>query len=83
MRCERGGTDVLMLLDPGEVFEHAHLDPSITELISGEVELTVDGAPMLLVPGVEVRIPADAPHVLVNKGSSVAGVKCVHIHVTT
>lgn len=72
---------MLMLLDPGEVFEHAHLDPSITELISGEVVLTVDGVPAALVPGVPVWIPPHAPHMLVNNGSSVAGVKCIHVDI--
>jgi quercetin dioxygenase-like cupin family protein len=72
---------MLMQLDPGEVFQHTHLDPSITALVTGDVELSVDGARWMLVPGVEVRIPADAPHVLVNKGPSPAVLQCWHLDV--
>jgi quercetin dioxygenase-like cupin family protein len=70
-----------MMLEAGEVFEHAHLDPSITELIHGVVELLVSGRSSRLEQGVEVVIPAEAPHVLVNRGSDPALIKCVHIDV--
>ncbi len=67
-----------MVLEPGEVFEHAHADPSITMLVDGDVEFSVDGTTFWLIPNERVHVPAGASHVLVNRGTGRATVECGH-----
>ena len=72
---------MLMLLEPGEVFEHAHAEPSTTTLVEGDVEFTVNGALCTLVPDEDCYVPAYASHVLVNRGDGPAIVRCGHLDV--
>lgn len=67
-----------MLLEPGEVFEHTHADPSITVLVDGDVEFSVEGETSRLVPDERIYVPGGASHVLVNRGAGHAIVQCGH-----
>jgi len=50
-------------VDPGATFpEHQHPHEQIVSVISGELELVVDGARHLLKPGVVYVIPPNAKH---------------------
>lgn len=42
--------------------EHSHLHEQITHVLSGEFELTVEGDPKRLVPGIIAVIPSHAKH---------------------
>lgn len=67
-----------MALAPGEVFQHAHLDRSITLLVQGTVDLEVGDKREPLVTGLPTPIDAELPHRLINVGSQLAVLKCVH-----
>jgi quercetin dioxygenase-like cupin family protein len=69
---------VLMVLDPGEVFEHSHSDVSITVLVRGTVELAMEDTRTLLRRGEVVTVGAATPHTLTNVGPAKALVECVH-----
>jgi uncharacterized cupin superfamily protein len=70
---------MLMVLEPGEKFEHAHRDASITELLTGSVDLSIEGTRTRLLPGVAVPVDAETHHTLLNVGHEPAIVKCLHI----
>jgi uncharacterized cupin superfamily protein len=69
---------VYIHLQPGETFEHVHVDQSFTTLVEGEVVLEVNGSRVALVTGLPTLVDANSPHRLVNTGRSIASVKCVH-----
>lgn len=45
-----------------ELPEHHHPHQQITNIINGELEMTVDGNTMLCTPGMVVTIPSNVPH---------------------
>ena len=49
-------------LDPGEVTNHHHPHEQIGYVLSGQVELTIDGHVKTLGPGDAYYIPQNAPH---------------------
>lgn len=67
-----------ILLEPGESFEHFHVDESTSELVSGSVELVLPSETRIMKQGREERIPAKTRHVLKNTGEKVARVRCLH-----
>jgi quercetin dioxygenase-like cupin family protein len=67
-----------IILEPGEVFEHYHANPSTTYLIEGRVRLSFDGREFNLKPGQVIVIPPSVPHVIENLGSNSARVGCGH-----
>ena len=68
----------IIVLDPGESFEHWHSDDSITELHSGRVRCRFSGKVVVLSPGEKIEIPAGVDHTLENFGSEKAYVGCTH-----
>ncbi|MFN3576565.1 MAG: cupin domain-containing protein [Tabrizicola sp.] len=53
----------IALLEPGETFAlHSHPEPEVYFGLDGEGEVTIDGRPHLLAPGVALYIPAGAVH---------------------
>ena len=68
-----------MILSAGEIFQHAHGDPSITMLVEGAVQLEVPGSRTALIEGDATSVDANVPHVLINVGQGLAIVKCVHL----
>jgi quercetin dioxygenase-like cupin family protein len=65
----------LIQLQPGETFSHAHDVISTTALVSGEVELTMEGQTVRLTT-TPVVIRAGVTHVLTNVGTSIATIAC-------
>lgn len=51
-----------IFLDPGEVTNHHHPQEQIGYVLSGKVEITIDGLTKTLGPGDAYRIPPNAPH---------------------
>jgi quercetin dioxygenase-like cupin family protein len=50
-------------VDPGASFpEHQHPHEQIVSVLSGELQLVVDGVPQVLTPGVVFVIPPNVPH---------------------
>lgn len=44
------------------IHEHWHPEEEVYEVIEGELELTIEGAPCLARPGVAAIVPANAKH---------------------
>jgi quercetin dioxygenase-like cupin family protein len=70
-----GGSMALIQLEPGETFSHAHDVVSTTALVSGDVELTMEGQTIRLT-ATPVVIQAGVTHVLRNVGTSIATIAC-------
>ena len=50
-------------VDPGAMLpEHSHLHEQIANVLEGRFELTVDGEPRVLEPGMVAVIPGGVPH---------------------
>lgn len=50
-------------LDAGAILpEHAHINEQIVNVVEGELELTVDGEPVILTPGKVMVLPPNLPH---------------------
>jgi quercetin dioxygenase-like cupin family protein len=71
----------VIILEPGEIFEHTHSQNSTTDLQAGLVRCSYDDVSIELRPGNTVLIPAGVPHVLENIGEVPAHVGCRHIDV--
>ena len=54
---------------------HDHPHEQVVNLISGEFELTVDGEPLMLVPGKVVVIPGGVPH----SGRSISACRIIDV----
>jgi mannose-6-phosphate isomerase-like protein (cupin superfamily) len=65
-----------IVLRPGESFEHAHLEESVTRHVQGTIELHFDGRILLLKEHEEIDIPARIHHVTRNVGKSLAIFDC-------
>lgn len=68
----------IIILEPGEVFEHYHSEVSETDVLRGSVRCAFNGEVLRMHPGDSVTIPADTPHTLENVGSVEAHVGCRH-----
>ena len=66
------------MLEPGEVFEHMHQEDSTTILLEGNVDIVIDGDRAALVTGQPKSIPGGTGHWLINVGTTIAMLKCVH-----
>lgn len=61
--------------DPAHVHDHDHL----FTVISGEVEIRIDGEPILLVANMSFRVPGKGRHSVWNPGLSTAFVMGVNL----
>ena len=48
--------------DGASVHEHAHAQEEVWEILSGELEVTIDGVTQIALPGVVAIIPANVVH---------------------
>lgn len=69
---------MMMMLGPGEEFEHSHAEESVTILAQGDVEFSFGGRTFMLVRGERVVVPPAASHTLRNRGLTVALIECGH-----
>ena len=67
-----------IILEPGEVFEHFHSEPSQTVLLEGLVQMTFGEKFVPLVLNQMVDVPAQMSHTLKNVGTKEAVVWCSH-----
>jgi quercetin dioxygenase-like cupin family protein len=51
-----------MRLEPGEITNHRHRQEQMGYIVSGEVEVTIDGHTRVLGPGDAYAIPGDVQH---------------------
>ena len=66
-----GGNVTLFAFDAGqELSEHSAPFDALVFVLEGELELTIDGAPVRATPGTVVRMPADVPHSVVANVAS-------------
>jgi len=65
-------------LDPGEIFEHYHGSESVTEHISGRLQLQTETEERPLAHGESYKVPPNTRHTLVNVGDEPATVACWH-----
>lgn len=66
----------IIILEPGEVFQHTHDNETTTGLVEGEVEFRMDGEKINLSTDTKVTIPAHTPHSMVNTGNEDAVIRC-------
>lgn len=66
----------LIVLDPGETFEHQHGGDSETTLLDGEVVLTMGTHSAPLRAGHAVTVSASQHHSMRNTGDGTATVRC-------
>ncbi|MFL6137789.1 MAG: hypothetical protein ACJ74O_08330 [Frankiaceae bacterium] len=66
----------VIILEPGEIFEHQHSTDSYSRLLAGDVVIATDGAgaPLPLMERVPTR--AGVSHSLTNAGTTVALIEC-------
>jgi len=67
-----------IILEPKETFQHTHDHPSLTRVVSGDVQLQMNGMSFDLQGGQEIFVPAFASHTLHNTGKIPAEVYCGH-----
>lgn len=67
-----------IILEPGEVFKHYHVEASQSVLLEGQVRFQVGDRSQDLVPGEPVEIPPRTAHSLQNTGTKRAAVQCSH-----
>lgn len=67
-----------MTLAPGEKFEHTHQGESTTTLLTGSVDIVVDGVRTALPLDQPIPVPPHVNHVLINVGDVPAVLECVH-----
>ena len=65
-----------IILNPGESFEHYHLEESTTIHVSGEIELIFNDEKIYLTKGQKVIIPAKTSHTTRNVGNNIASFHC-------
>jgi mannose-6-phosphate isomerase-like protein (cupin superfamily) len=65
-----------IILEPGEVFEHQHDGESVTELLTGSVDLMLPSRTLSLGQREPVTVPSGTPHSMRNTGGSSAEVMC-------
>jgi quercetin dioxygenase-like cupin family protein len=52
-----------VILDAGALLpEHSHVNEQVVNVIEGELELTINGEPRVLKPGVVEVLPPNVPH---------------------
>lgn len=65
-----------IILAPGETFEHTHDQITTSGVVSGNVELHMEGKIIKLNPNEKVTVPANVSHKMVNVGNSKAIARC-------
>ena len=68
----------MIILDPGEVFEHCHATASGTRLRRGRVRFRCGETEAELRPGDTLTVPGLVPHELENIGAVRACIDCFH-----
>ncbi|WP_406197485.1 cupin domain-containing protein [Streptomyces europaeiscabiei] len=68
----------IIVLNPGEVFEHSHTKESTTVLLCGALELDREGTITQLSVGDAIVTNAGIPERFRNSGDAVAAFNCVH-----
>ena len=68
----------IIILEPGEEFEHCHSTESTTYLIEGRIKYRSEGKSYLLKKGQKVSTPANKWHTLENVGKTAAKFGCGH-----
>ena len=63
-----------ILLEPNESFEHFHACESITTLICGEIEFSLQGKQLVMKEGDSISVPPQERHTMTNVGSTLAHV---------
>ncbi len=71
------GIMALIVLEPGESFEHQHEVDSTSQLLEGHVRLDMNGSEQMPV-GAAILTPAGVKHCMVNTGIIPATVRCAH-----
>lgn len=67
-----------IILEPNEVFEHFHSEPSTTTLLSGCAHYRMEDVEKELELNVPVLTPATKSHILTNTGSTECVIGCHH-----
>jgi mannose-6-phosphate isomerase-like protein (cupin superfamily) len=66
----------IIILKPGESFEHIHTSESWTTHVEGDLELLLDGKIIQLTNYETFFIPAMVTHTVSNTGSTIAKFDC-------
>lgn len=77
-RCDLQALEMIALYPPGSPMPPEHYHPTQTErfeVLSGAMELVVDGVPMTLTEGQSLEIPPLRPHRMWNAGEAEARVR--------
>ena len=67
-----------IILEPNEVFEHFHSEPSTTTLLSGNARYSTDEVELDLELNVPVLTPPTKSHILTNTGARECLIGCSH-----
>ncbi len=67
-----------IILEPNEVFEHFHSEPSTTTLLSGRAHYRMEDVETELELNVPVLTPATKSHILTNTGNTECVIGCFH-----
>lgn len=67
-----------IILEPNEVFEHFHSEPSTTTLLSGRAHYRMGDTETELELNVPVLTPATKSHILTNTGNTECVIGCHH-----
>jgi quercetin dioxygenase-like cupin family protein len=72
-----GNSMAIIVLEPGETFQHSHPITTYTEVIEGSVVFSMDGVrDKALAPRERVPVPANVAHTMTNVGAGLAKVGC-------
>jgi quercetin dioxygenase-like cupin family protein len=61
---------------PGEYFEHTHSRNSISHVISGKIDISLNGVVVEMSQGEEINIPAHCPHSFQNSSTEEVVIGC-------
>jgi len=62
INCDSMSVSYVTLESGVDMPEHNHVNEQVVNVIEGELELTVDGKPRVLKPGVVEVLPSNVPH---------------------
>uniref|UniRef100_UPI003B21A1CD cupin domain-containing protein n=1 Tax=Streptomyces antimycoticus TaxID=68175 RepID=UPI003B21A1CD len=66
----------MIILEPGEEFEHYHSGPSTSTLEKGTADIRQSGRQQTLIVGESIITPAMTSHTLINTGTAAAAINC-------
>jgi quercetin dioxygenase-like cupin family protein len=66
-------------LNPSESFKHIHPTVSYTTLIKGKGILKIRDKKIPMKPGKKNKIPAGITHTIINEGTTLLSVNCLHL----